>query len=111
MNNIFTSKIGTNRGRSRVWIEGDRLAVNGWLAKETHYRKHWYAAAPTVPPALTLTKCQPDEKGAARVSGKGAHPVIDITSKAVTAHFAGYPSVRVHVTPTEIFITGSKETV
>jgi hypothetical protein len=76
----FDSKLGTNKGleRSRVWIEGKRVASAGFLAKETRYNMVWSGDD------LNLIA---DDNGSRRVSGKGDHPIIDITGKQIAEFF------------------------
>lgn len=71
----FSIKFGRNRGKRRVWLEGKRLANEGWIAKETTYvvmRRH---LGHNQRPVLTLHRSGNGDK---RVSGKGDKPIIDI---------------------------------
>ena len=97
----FTSKIGSPRGVHRIWIEGKRLAASDWIAKQTTYDKHW------TDDGLLLKK---SKYGRFQVSGKGDHPIIDITSKQVSETFVdkGFERVRVDVNKRQIAITGER---
>ena len=102
----MVSKLGTNKGvpRSRVWIEGKRLRAAGFHAKQTQYDKLFTHADVGNEPALILSA---KPSGALRVSGKGDHPIVDITGKQVADHFAGFINVTVTYLPDEIVIIGN----
>ncbi len=80
MVNTITTKLGTTRAgeRSRIWIEGDRLVQAGFTVGQ-RYNVQWLERS-----ALLVL----DPKGSKKVSGKGAHPIIDITGQKVIARFA-----------------------
>jgi len=73
----FTTKVGTAKRipRSRVWLEGDRLASAGFNCG-ARYNVQWSAAG------ATLTLCA---DGARKVAGTIYRPVIDITGAVVRA--------------------------
>ena len=70
----YTVKLGRNRGKRRIWLEGKRLSDNGWQAKETPY---FVDRTPTRSnrPTLRLVRSWTGDK---RVSGKADKPIIDI---------------------------------
>lgn len=77
----FTTVLGTNKKvkKSRVWIEGKRLTDHGFTVG-THYTRT------ATPKSLRLDV---DPNGPLKVTGKGEHPIIDITGKIVTERFDG----------------------
>lgn len=77
----ITTKLGTNKGtpRSRVWIEGARLDAAGFTVGARYTRACFEQSM-----RLAL-----DPAGPYKVSGKGNHPIIDITGKTVTERFNG----------------------
>ena len=85
---IFTSKIGTNKGvpRSRVWIEGRRLAEAGFTVGALYGRVSYQTSL-----TLLLKTAADQREGVQwfKVSGKGDKPIIDITGKLVTETFRG----------------------
>lgn len=92
MNETFTTKLGTTRSgeRSRIWIEGKRVAAAGFTPG------HLYFAVWT-PATLTLYVAgQEKEIGEQRkVSGKGDKPIIDIVGERVNHTFGAGTHVRV----------------
>ena len=87
---MFKTKLGKNKGveRSRIWIEGKRLSGAGFHAKATKYTANWN----TNLRSLVLMACDDGER---RVSGKGSHPIIDITGSKVVEAFNGCEYVNV----------------
>lgn len=77
----ITTKLGTNKGapRSRVWIEGARLTAAGFTVGARYHRTAFENAI----------RLQLHADGPYKVSGKGEHPIIDITGKVVTERFTG----------------------
>jgi len=75
------SKLGTARKveRSRIWIEGRRLAEIGF-APGSRFDTTWDLATGTL--YLTLAS-----NGERKVSGKGDKPIIDITGEQVRNFF------------------------
>jgi hypothetical protein len=81
-----TRKIGTNKGKYRLWIEGDILLTNGfphkapWILEQT-------------PQGICLSRVWPnaDQKKTdsgiriRRVAGTANRPIIDVTGKALDA--------------------------
>ena len=88
MTEVFKSKLSTTRAgeRTRIWIEGTRLASHGFTCGLRFSRK-W------TPATLTLTlisQKQFDELPIAErgtVSGKGTKPIIDVTGAKVAETF------------------------
>lgn len=93
MNETFTSKLGKTRAgpRSRIWIEGKRVAAAGF----TPMMKYW---AVWTPATLTLFTSPYNEHSYAeerKVSGKGDKPIIDIVGVRVNDTFGAGTHVRV----------------
>jgi hypothetical protein len=88
MTEVFKSKLSTTRAgdRTRIWIEGTRLASHGFTCGLRFARK-W------TPATLTLTLISQKEFDASplaergTVSGKGEKPIIDITGAKVAETF------------------------
>lgn len=87
------TKLGTAKGapRSRIWIEGKRLAAAGFTVG-TRYTVEKIQHLDTGAPIWSL---KPDPAGERKVSGKGDHPIIDITGVHVAAAFGQSERVRV----------------
>ena len=67
-------KIGSNRGRPRIWLEGKRLTASG-IGRGDKFITH------NVDEGVTI-QITPD--GRRKVSGKGDRPIIDIVGADVT---------------------------
>lgn len=84
------SKLGTTRAgeRTRVWIEGKRLAAVGFT-QGTLFRKVWAdGELPLIAiDAVAADKWPRSERGT--VSGKHGSPIIDVTGARVAATFSG----------------------
>ncbi|MCU9840523.1 hypothetical protein OEZ49_22500 [Ruegeria sp. WL0004] len=85
----FTRKIGSNRGKPRLWIEGAHLTAAGLL-----HGTRW-----------TLTKTDSgltiaaDPEGKRRIAGKPGRPIIDINSAAMLGPLADAETVVVAYEP------------
>lgn len=96
----ITTKLGKTRAgeRSRIWIEGERLAAAGFTVGE-RYDAEWTDTG------LTLRKTYLGKK---KVSGKGQHPIIDITGSKVIERFGhGTHVVAVFTALTISIVAGS----
>jgi len=73
----FTTKVGAAKRipRSRIWIEGERLALAGFVSG-LRYNVEWSSTGAT----LSLS-----DTGARKVAGTIHRPVIDITGAVVRA--------------------------
>jgi hypothetical protein len=77
-----THKIGQNRGKRRIWLDGKRLAHARFIGG-THYDLE--ASEDII--VLTLN----DQDGARKVTGRpDGKPIIDIIGKVVSDAFAEY---------------------
>ena len=72
-------KIGVNRGKRRLWIEGLLLVTAGFKPQD-HYNIIY---------SRNLVKLVKDSAGNRKVSGKGAKPIIDIIGSEITKMFFG----------------------
>lgn len=95
---IISRKIGSNRGESRIWIEGKALTEYGWV-KGTQYIKAVHFGA-----TITLGK---SFQGKLKIAGGEDRPVIDLNGKYVTKTFKGFEKVRVRITESSITISGA----
>ena len=66
-------KIGSNRGRPRIWLEGKRLTASG-IGRGDRFRTH------KVEDGVNIAI---DPDGRRKVSGKGDRPIIDIVGSDV----------------------------
>ena len=66
-------KIGANRGRPRIWLEGKRLTAVG-IGRGDRFRTHKVDGGVNI--AI-------DPDGRRKVSGKGDRPIIDIVGSDV----------------------------
>jgi hypothetical protein len=101
----FVSKLGTTRAGecSRIWIEGNRLTVAGFLPgmkfAKTFTPKSLLL---TVIAAAAFDQLPVAERGT--VSGKGDKPIIDIVGQAVIDTFTPGTHVAVTYKPGQIII-------
>ena len=92
------TKIGVNRGKHRVWIEGDNLALNGWSTGEHYTREE-------IEGGFMLTKNAAAKLKVAK--GKQGRPVLDLCGKYVEKALGGYQKAIVTITPETITIKGA----
>jgi DNA (cytosine-5)-methyltransferase 1 len=104
-------KIGTNRGRRRIWLDGRRLADAGFVGGTVYeclVRRGEIVCTipepgdrePIAPPPAGATVGQ--RKVTGRPDGK---PIIDISGKAVETAFPAAETVKVRFEPGRITIT------
>ena len=74
----YTRKIGTNRGRPRLWLEGAILSENGFKHGDM-----WDIAA-DVKAAMIIHL---SETGKRKIAGSESRPIIDIIGGAIEAVF------------------------
>lgn len=89
-----TRKIGTNKGRPRLWLEGKVLTAAGFNPGD----RYDVLLYPAWPGATLLKKADGNRK----VSGKGSKPIIDILGKTIEEIFP-------HAIPAVVTITSRKE--
>lgn len=75
-----TRKIGSNRGKPRIWIEGKHLVDAGFQRGDT-----W-----TLVETSQGFMIRADRNGARKVSGKGERPVIDICGASLGVLATGW---------------------
>jgi DNA (cytosine-5)-methyltransferase 1 len=100
MKHLEIVKIGQNKGAPRIWIEGRKAAVGGFMPGTR------YKAVPD--PARSLLTLEVADDGMRIVSkkarGEKELPVIDLNSQELLAMFSGLEAVRVLVSDNKIHI-------
>jgi len=97
---IIERKIGQNRGRARVWLEGKFLTAAGWT-RGTRYD------VCTTAGQIVLSR---SPNGARKVCGKtGKHPIIDVCNQQLAEILAPSGRVIVDVLYDHIVITLKQE--
>lgn len=87
------AKVGSNKGRPRVWLDGKRLDAAGF----TGGTRYFYRAAPGR--LLCSLEPLPDATGARKVTGRpGGKPIMDITGSDIVTLLGDTYAVRVCVT-------------
>ena len=93
----YTVTVGANRGTSRIWLEGKKLAEYGWN-KGTHFN--------TLITEGGLTYSKSDDNFKNRiVAGTETRPIIDTNSKKLNEFCNTGDSVQVVITNNHITIT------
>ena len=94
---IYSRKIGRNRGKSRLWLEGACLADAGWKRGD-RFAISFGAGR------ITITR---ETDGPRKVAGTDARPIIDTNTDKLTDALgvAIGDRVRVVVTPDVITVT------
>lgn len=98
---VFMSKIGTNRGLRRIWIQGERLRQVGFLPGQP-YRvevngKH-------VVLHLDSAGTRSVAHGTARQDKENIFPIIDLNNKEIDDVYAGMETVRIILRKGQIHI-------
>ena len=91
------SKLGNHRNGKRIWIEGSRL-INSGFVRGRHYDVDYgtrYADPVIENDATQVLVLHAIPTGSRTVSGKGNHPIIDISGKKLGEYFSGCESVQV----------------
>ena len=99
MEQISYAKVGTNRGKRRIWIGGKKLNQCGF----THGTK--YVSELDLKDFKITLKVAPE--GNKKVSGKAERPVIDLCNNDITTFAARYDKVRIILKDGLIEITPS----
>jgi hypothetical protein len=92
----ITRKIGQNRGKPRLWIEGAHLTAAGFKPGDTY-------TLTIVGDKLGISRTAPGKPR--KVSGKGEKPIIDI-SGASLGDIGAAPSVTLTYLPGSGLIAG-----
>ena len=95
----FISKVGANRGRSRIWLEGARLAKAGFNWN-VQYSTHFDNLS-----IKLVIDAEGDRKVAGRMRNNKEIPILDLCSAGITKFAKGYESVQVIVSNGVIVIT------
>lgn len=99
----FISKVGTNRGKSRIWLEGARLTKAGF----TWQTKYQLAIGKD---SINLTLgLEDNRKVAGRMRNDKAIPIIDLCSNEITGFCQGCEQVEVTVNNGHILINRKGE--
>ncbi len=77
-----TLNIGMNRGKARLWIEGN------WLAQAGFVRGMAYTVRAM--PANNMLLIYADEQGSRRVAGTDSRPIMDLTASDQMSAIGGY---------------------
>ena len=100
MKHLEISKIGEHRGAPRIWIQGRKARIAGFLPGRRYKVKE-----DPCRPLLTLELCPEGTRVVSRkVKGDEELPIIDINSKEILKMFEGLSSVRVVVSQNRIQI-------
>lgn len=91
------TKIGTNRGRKRIWIEGNNLALNGWQTGDHYTRRECDGG-------FILTKNPSAKLKVAK--GKQGRPVLDLCGEYVERVLGEYEKAVATIEPNTITIVG-----
>lgn len=83
----YTRKVGLNRGKPRIWLEGLILSVNGF-----HHGDTWEASRDGRKLILKASK-----GGSRRIAGALDRPIIDINSASLLEGFVAGSVVSVEV--------------
>jgi len=86
----YTHKLGTSRAgaRTRVWLEGKRLASHGFTHGE-YIKRTWDAGKLVLTTIAPATFATLDRANRGIVAGTPDRPIIDITGEQVAATFTG----------------------
>ena len=100
MKKQFTYKLGDHRRipRSRVWLEGKRLAKHGFTAGRKYKRT-------ITDNTIVLTA---DDGGTLAVSGYDHRPIIVMSGEAIASAFSGHAKVNATFADNVIVITGGE---
>ena len=96
---ILNRKVGSNKGRARVWLEGAYLTSAGW------HRGVRFDLTMS-PGLIVITRNEVD--GARKVCGK-KHPIIDVCNADVARYLPGATRARIVVTGPFITIMDGSE--
>lgn len=94
----FIKKIGANKGKPRVWLEGLQAAIAGFQPGQRYDVE--------VRGKTLVLQVNPDGSRvvSAKTAGERVNPVIDLNSQALLAVFDGMAAVRVVAREGEIYI-------
>jgi hypothetical protein len=93
-----TQKIGRNRGKARIWLEGASLKTMGWKAGDRF-------DCTFAPGSITYTRSPQGERA---VAGDAKRPIIDTNTIRITESLPDATHADITVTPDRITITPGK---
>lgn len=96
---VTLHKIGDNRGRKRIWLDGKRLTASGFNPGTTYYL---LAAKGELRLTTTAPRTKAEEWQTRKVSGRDSKPIIDIVGATVSHAFGAAKQVRVEWTERNI---------
>ncbi len=96
-----TIKIGSNRGTSRIWIEGQSLAAQQWI-KGTPFSASFEKGS------ITYTRTPETASPERRVAGTDKRPIIDTNTAKIDECFPDCSHVLVSINADSITITPGK---
>lgn len=102
---IITRKIGSNRGKTRLWIEGPSLAGQDWKLGKP-FVAVWQEGTLTYDATLPAGAGLPQRK----VAGTGQRPIIDTNTGKLATHLGVVTGDTVTITLTPDRITVTKAT-
>jgi len=91
---VFETKVGNNRGKARIWIEGKRLSSHGWDQGE-RFDPHFEDGQ------IRYTR---NPEGKRKVAKAGRSPVIDTNTDKITESLGDCSTVFVSFSRNEIII-------
>ena len=96
----YTRKIGLNRGKARLWLEGRILSDNGFSHGDAYHVE-------TIPGQITITL---HSMGSRKIAGKIGREIIDMSGATVSDAFDRdiTPSVTIHANTGELIITAKE---
>jgi hypothetical protein len=97
-----TLRIGSNRGKARIWIEGQSLASKGWKVGDS-FVSYFRAGA------LVYEKVMAGVSGSRKVAGTADRPIIDTNTDKILASLGqGTTHATVDIAEGNIWITPGK---
>lgn len=93
-----TRKLGSNRGKTRLWLEGNILANHGWTTGDKF----------DVVMIDGVLKYAKNTNGKRKVAGKPGRPIIDTNTNAISDTLNALPGDVVNVIATREAITIQK---
>ena len=92
-----TLRIGSNRGKARIWIEGSALASNGWN-KGDQFLAYFRAGHIVYERVITGTR------GARKVAGTPSRPIIDTNTVKIRNSLGAATHAEIHIAERNIWI-------
>lgn len=100
-----TRKIGLNRGKARLWIEGTVLASQGWEKGTTYVREDYPNERIMVFRRTPAGESSHTKHKPRKVAGEATRPIIDTNTDTLVEVLGVMPGSEVHITITPGSIT------